>query len=165
MVMGTELAPGIVCCASLCGSLGVPHHVTPWEQHRNGGDLVKQVRKPRVLLLRALLFWLLLLRVLNGRRCVWSAEFRVCSCVLRSGFDTLFFLSVFQNLKIRSLVKDKAMDKFRIVQCPKCRAYLQEPPPGNPFYECGGCFTTLQGLCYALQCRVGAITGLYSRGE
>lgn len=51
MVMGTELAPGIVSCASVCGSLGVPHHVTPWEQqqHRNGGDSVTQVRKPRVL--------------------------------------------------------------------------------------------------------------------
>jgi hypothetical protein len=70
MVMGTELAPGIVCCASLCGSLGVPHHVTPWEQHRNGGDPVKQVKKPRVLvLLRALLFLgSFSLRVLRGRR-------------------------------------------------------------------------------------------------
>ncbi|KAG0577550.1 hypothetical protein KC19_5G164600 [Ceratodon purpureus] len=89
--MGTELAPGIVCCASLCGSLGVPHHVTAWEQHRTGGDPVKQ------------------------------------------------------SFNIRSLAKDKTMDtKLRIVQCPKCRAYLQEPPPGNPFYECGSCFTTLQ---------------------
>lgn len=51
MVMGTELAPGIVCCASLCGSLGVPHQVTPWEQHRTGGDPVKQVRRLRALVL------------------------------------------------------------------------------------------------------------------
>lgn len=51
----------------------------------------------------------------------------------------------FYSFKIRSLTKEKTMDsKLRIVQCPKCRAYLQEPPPGNPFYECGSCFTTLQ---------------------
>lgn len=39
LAMGTELAPGIV----YCGSFGVPHHVAPWEQHRNGGEPVKQV--------------------------------------------------------------------------------------------------------------------------
>lgn len=33
----------------------------------------------------------------------------------------------------------------RIVQCPKCRVLLQEPPPGNPYYQCGSCSTTLQG--------------------
>ncbi|CAM6092818.1 unnamed protein product [Calypogeia fissa] len=32
----------------------------------------------------------------------------------------------------------------RIVKCPKCRSILQEPPPGNPFYQCGNCSTTLQ---------------------
>ncbi|OAE20147.1 hypothetical protein AXG93_3818s1460 [Marchantia polymorpha subsp. ruderalis] len=32
----------------------------------------------------------------------------------------------------------------RIVQCPKCRVLLQEPPPGNPYYQCGSCSTTLQ---------------------
>eukprot|EP00271_Cylindrocystis_brebissonii_P007436 TRINITY_DN20983_c0_g1_i1.p1 TRINITY_DN20983_c0_g1~~TRINITY_DN20983_c0_g1_i1.p1 ORF type:complete len:1129 (-),score=182.24 TRINITY_DN20983_c0_g1_i1:852-4238(-) len=32
----------------------------------------------------------------------------------------------------------------RMVQCPKCRAILQEPPPGNPYYKCGSCFTVLQ---------------------
>lgn len=58
LAMGTELAPGIVCCASLCGSLGVPHHVAPWEQHRNGSsDPVKQVRKLRVFSFCVLLDW------------------------------------------------------------------------------------------------------------
>nr|XP_024399474.1 uncharacterized protein LOC112293828 isoform X2 [Physcomitrium patens] len=47
--------------------------------------------------------------------------------------------------QVRSAPRDKIMDsKLRIVQCPKCRAYLQEPPVGNPFYECGSCFATLQ---------------------
>ncbi|KAL3702187.1 hypothetical protein R1sor_020209 [Riccia sorocarpa] len=32
----------------------------------------------------------------------------------------------------------------RIVQCPKCRVLLQEPPPGTPYYQCGSCSTTLQ---------------------
>lgn len=31
-----------------------------------------------------------------------------------------------------------------MVQCPKCRAILQEPPAGNPYYKCGSCFTVLQ---------------------
>lgn len=53
-----------------------------------------------------------------------------------------------QRFKMRSGAgKDVIMDpKLRIVQCPKCKAYLQEPPVGNPFYECGSCFTTLQAI-------------------
>ncbi|KAL2650251.1 hypothetical protein R1flu_018379 [Riccia fluitans] len=37
----------------------------------------------------------------------------------------------------------------RIVQCPKCRVLLQEPPPGNPYYQCGSCSTTLQAKHHA----------------
>ena len=65
--------------------------------------------------------------------------------------DETLFLIVVQNLnKTRQSLKDKAAameasSKSRIVRCPKCRTLLQEPPPGNPFYECGSCFATLQG--------------------
>lgn len=63
-----------------------------------------------------------------------------------------------QRFKMRSSAgKDVIMDpKLRIVQCPKCKAYLQEPPVGNPFYECGSCFITLQGklLQVSFYCRI-----------
>eukprot|EP00897_Mesotaenium_endlicherianum_P010496 jgi/Mesen1/9475/ME000063S08926 len=42
----------------------------------------------------------------------------------------------------------------RMVQCPKCRAILQEPPPGNPYYKCGSCFTVLQAK-HATQVKPG----------
>ena len=40
-----KVASGLVCCVSVCGSLGLPHHVAPWEhQHWNGEAVKQQVR-------------------------------------------------------------------------------------------------------------------------